>query len=498
MTPHPLFSKPSWQHFLHIERMYALPLPALVAADQFFDWVKETGTVQPGPSDYVICAQSVSGMPQDWLALIGMALTLLIPSETAHILAAAALISGQPPISNPVAAEPRQRPASQPWDPCARDFDALRHKKRRLSVYPWDLPEPWQVALRRAAKGLPSHASAAPSKDILKRLRQKLCQFAWFADQMGFPRALASTVVEAHLEDMEARLSARPRGIRWATLRATVEDLHRFARYLGSVSADDIRYLRMRLSRYETFEKGQDALKFQALLETGNTTLGVLEKADALLEQANHEEGRAARHRLRNAGAILGLFAIAPLRNANAELVFGKTLLWEAGTWVIDTEITKTRNHNPERLIIPLEPEFARYVDARVLGDISPRYLPERRAQAVQEGWFFITHPNGSRPHPAYIPRIFKDHTGTSLTTSRTMLHTDQSISRGEVGTRDTMVAAHQTSPRTAKKYQSKSVRQVAIQRVQDAATVRRAAALSPDLVSAVSALRLSLKESRQ
>lgn len=491
MTNHSLFSKPSWQHFLHIDGLHALPMPALLAADEFFDWIQETGNVGPTPSDYAICAQSVSdGAPHAWLDQLQAALRVLIPSVTASLIAARALL----PSAKTSGAETAfpDLPIMTPWDPCAR----IKVRKRRtVSVYPWELPDPWKSALRRAAQGLPGMAAAAPSPDIFMRLREKLCQCAWSAAQAGLPVKLNQAVVEYYLTELEIRLRARPHGIRWATMRATVEEMHRFARYSGQASDDDIRYLRTRLSRYEQYEKGQDALKFHALLETGNTTLIVLDKADALLELADLEESAVVRHRLRNAAAILGIFAIAPLRNADADLVFGETLVWEAGTWVIDTMIRKTRHHNPEDLIIPLEPEFARYVDIVLLGDFEPRYLPNLRAKSLQKRRSLIVHPNGSQPSETHIPWVFKSQTGNSFTTTRTMLHTDQAISRGEAGTRDAMAAAHQTSPKTAVKYQAKAVRQAAVRRVQDAAAARRASALPPELVRAIAALQLSNKE---
>lgn len=241
-----------------------------------------------------------------------------------------------------------------------------------------------------------------------------------------------------------------------------------------------------RLSRYEFFERGQDALKFTALLETGNTTLSVLDQADALLAQAARANDPETRHRLRHGGAILGLYSIVPLRNADANLVLGKTLLWESGTWVIDTPIKKTMAHSPGHLVVPLEPEFARYVDAVVLGDCDRLHLPELRERAARSGRPLFIHPDGSWPSPTYIARIFKEWTGNSFTTTRTMLHSDQAISRGEAGTRDAMVMAHQSSPKTAKKYQGKRVRQVAIARVQDASAARRAAMVPPDLLEAL------------
>jgi hypothetical protein len=483
MSAHPIFSKPVWRHFLHIEGVHTLPLSALVAADQMLDELARTRTVAPTRSDYALWAQGAAAEdPGGWLDRLGIAAAVILPSETAKITAARALLRPGPPRPGPpLRAEPAE--ADAPWDPCEH-LEVPR--ARKVSVHPWELPDPWQAALKRAAQGLPGKKTAAPARDILLRTREKLCQLAWSAREAGLTPDLTEAVVRQYLEDLETRLRARPRGIRWATLRATAEELYRFARYTGITSQDDRRYLMKRLSRYEFFERGQDALKFSALLETGNTTLSVLDQADEILERADMEKDPDARHRLRNAGAILGLYSIVPLRNADAHLILGETLLWESGTWVIDTPIRKTMAHSPEHLVVPLEPEFCRYVDVVVLGDFDDQHLPELRDRAARSGRPLFVHPDGSRPSPTYIPRVFKERTGNSFTTTRTMLHTDQAISRGEVGTRDAMVMAHQTSPKTAQKYQEKRIRQVAINRVQNAAAARRAGLVSPDLLAAL------------
>ncbi len=176
-------------------------------------------------------------------------------------------------------------------------------------------------------------------------------------------------------------------------------------------------------------------------------------------------------------------------------MIFGQTLLWESGTWVIDTPIRKTAARSPEHLVVALEPEFARFVDSIVLGDFDPRHAPELREKAVRSGRPLIVHPDGSWPSSFYIPRIFKEQTGNSFTTTRTMLHTDQAISRGETGTRDAMVMAHQTSPDTAQLYQEKRIRQVAITRVQNETAARRTTGLSSELLEALRNLNTNNEE---
>ncbi|NKX40287.1 hypothetical protein HGG71_02260 [Rhodobacteraceae bacterium R_SAG2] len=481
-----LLSKPAWKHFLGIEGIHDLPLPALLAADQLWEHIRASGTTTPAPSDYAFWAQtSADSDPVSWLEQLHVAITTLVPSEVLKVVEAKRLlvtVTAPPHPSRSTHSEDVEG-----WDPCEYDGKA---RVRKVSIYPWDLPLDWQKALRRAAHGLPGPHAAAPARDILKRMREKLCQCAWSAQEAGLAVELSQEIVGRYLTDLEARLRLRAHGIRWATMRATVEELHRFARYSGFVSEEDTSYLGKRMSRYALYEQGQDALKFSALLETGNTTLGLMEKADALLIQAAAETKARQRHLLRNAGAILGLYSIVPLRNADAALIFGDTLFWEAGTWVIDTEIQKTSQHNPERLVVPLEAEFAKYIDAVVQGDYADRHLPDLRARALKSGGALFVRDKGKYTSPTYIPRLFKTYAGTSFTTTRTMLHTDQATSRGEVGTRDAMAAAHQTSPETAKKYQAKSVRQVSVRRVQDAAADRRAQLLPPDLIKQIRALK--------
>ncbi|WP_272007035.1 hypothetical protein [Roseovarius sp. ZX-A-9] len=480
-----LFSKPSWQHFLNIQGLHEIPLPALVAADRVWDLVRQTGVVQPTPSDYALWARSEPiGDPTTWLEHLRTAFSVILPSELPNLCDAMRLLPASSPAPK-CAVTDNAKPAA-PWDPCQYRADA---RVRKVSVHPWMLPPDWKEVLRRAAQGLPGESTAAPAHDILQRMREKLCQLTWSAQEEGLKPDLSAEVVDRYLTGLEDRLRLRRHGIRWSTMRATVEELHRFARYSGLGTEENRKYLSKRLTRYSFYERGQDALKFQALLETGNTTLGLMDKADALLLHAASEGNAARRHRIRNGGAILGLYSIVPLRNADAQLVLGESLFWESGTWVINTEISKTKRHNTDRLVVALEPEFARYVDVVIQGDHDARHLPELRACAMKAGGPLFVPESGKHPSRTYVPRLFKTYAGTSFTTTRTMLHTDQAINRGEVGTRDTMVMAHQTSPATAKKYQAKRVRQVAITRVQNAAAARRAALMPPDLLEAIQRL---------
>lgn len=72
-------------------------------------------------------------------------------------------------------------------------------------------------------------------------------------------------------------MRGRLHGLRWAAIRATAEELYRFARYAGIMSEHDRKYLMKRLSRYEFFERGQAV--------TGHKTLTMVQKYRAQANQ---------------------------------------------------------------------------------------------------------------------------------------------------------------------------------------------------------------------
>lgn len=481
-----ILAKPVWAHFQHLD-LAALPLEALRAADAFFDWIRETGTPAPDAADLVqFVAQDAD--PAARLAALGQAFDLLVPEMAATIATARARLTERtaaaPASAGAPAAEAEDAPAHRRvtgpapkadpparWDPCARPEGRVR--RRAVSVQPWELPEPWRAALCAAGHGRPGVAAAAPARAILERQVQKLCQLAWSARQAGLPVSLAQESVDRYLSDLHARLAARPGGLRWATMRATAEELHRFARYTGAPE-NIVAPLGTAVATYAKREKLQVPKKFAALLETGNTTQSVLDTAEALLERAAREPDTRHRHRLRNGACVLGLFSIVPLRNASADLVIGKTLFWRDDAWEIDTAIQKTDAVNPERFTCRLIPGFGRYIDLVLLGDDAPRHLPALRERALAQGTRLIRHHDGSRPGRQYIPRLFKEFAGTSFTTTRTMLHTDQARRRGLRGARDAMAMAHQRSERIAAKYDAGATRTAATDTVQQDVSARR------------------------
>jgi hypothetical protein len=473
MSRRTLLGKPTWQYFLHLPGLERLSTPALHAADGFFDFTVEHGLEDPGPRDIATWARSAGD--DDFGALLDRlaeAMRVCAPDLVDRI--AEARRSGPlaiPPA--PAGATVAPEPAPVCWDPIAPPT-RKPPRPRRVSVAPSDLPEHWQEVLRRMALGLPQNG-VAPSVEIVKRLREKLCQFAWSARKANLPVDISAETVDRYLGDLRARGEAGRDGLRWATLRASFEELHRFARYAG-YPQDIVALLGRQRALLEARENMQRGLKFARMARNGNTTLGLLDRAEALLESAANQPAPKKRHQLRNAACILGIYPIAPLRNASADLVFGVTLHWSLIGWVIHTTISKTRAQNPDPFVFPLQPQHGAFIDAVLLGDAHPSLLPLLREEAISRQRQLFVLPDGKPTAKTYIPRIFKVVTSDSFTATRTMLHTDLATSLGAAGFEMAMVACHRESSEVARKhYETEAVAIAAVAHIQGSASARRA-----------------------
>ena len=478
-----ILRKPHWEKLAGRPGVGGLPLPVIRAADSFLDYRAIHRIAAPTPHHFAAWADTQKP-PKDALIRLGKAMALIAPALAPQIKVAEDLLAARlsPPTPAPATreAKPARRPAYRKptserlrvWDPIAPP--ARRPPvPRRVSVEPCELPPEWQAALRRMARGFPQNGVSAPAKSIVKRMREKLCQMCWSAQTAGLPVGLSEPVLMKYEKDVRARCAAKDHGIRWATVRASIEEVGRFARYTGACE-EFVAFCRFRLQRLSSFEDGQRALKFYELERTGHTTLGLLDFADEILMAAANEQEAKRRHLLRNKAAILGIYTVAPLRNASADLVLGKSLFWEGGEWVIDTEIQKTDARNPESFVYPLEPQHGQFIDAVLLGDRDPSMLQALKAAAQSEQRPLFVHFGGELVGATYIARVFKEITDNSFTTLRTMLHTDLGMAHGVAGTEMAMVAAHQTSQKVANKYKAEIVARTAAGRAQERARRRR------------------------
>jgi hypothetical protein len=161
--------------------------------------------------------------------------------------------------------------------------------------------------------------------------------------------------------------------------------------------------------------------------------------------------------------------------------VFGSTLFWRETHWIIETKIQKTHTGRPQPFRAPLEPEAGKFIDAILIGDASPRLLPELRSQALREmRQLFVLH-NGQPTAKTYIPRVFKALTDNSLTTARSMLHTDCAVQYGAAGVEMAKSTCHQRGEKIHLKYQLEQVARAGVDHCRESSRARRLRYLDED-----------------
>ncbi|ANT61814.1 hypothetical protein AYJ57_15205 [Salipiger sp. CCB-MM3] len=458
-------AKPVWRHLVHSPGFEGLGAEAIQVTDCFFDFLLAQQIMAPSGRDVVQWLVETRSIDTSHdIDLLEEVLAVCQPSFLAEIRAARALAKGPKEalgqadslevsaLASAVPSAPADH-VSVDWDPIARP-PRKPPIPRHVSVAPWQLPSAYQTALRRAADGLPGAkvGMRVPSRSMVLRMREKLCQYAWTtAERRADPR-LGLAGVDLYFGELKARLVKKHHGVRWATLRATADALLLFCRYSG-LPDELAMHLASYRREYEARELGQRALKFYGLAKTGNSTTRILEMADTLLAGVAAEDQAARRHRMRNAAAILSVFGNAALRNASAYLVFGESLFWEAGEWVIRTRIQKTHVRRPEIFEFPLHPLAGRFIDAVLQGDASPALLPKLREQALACKRPLFVLSDGAPAAHSYVPRVFRALTGNSFTTLRVMLYSDAVAAHGVEGIELAKPSAHHASTEVVKQH---------------------------------------------
>jgi hypothetical protein len=463
MSIQQILAKNAWKRLVQKPGFTDLSAPAIETTDSFFDFITQYSLPSPTVGDIHNWLGEFTGFErslkidhlEEVFAVCHPSFLPLIRETRQFTPPAPNTLKKSKGSRNIQKSSQALGPAYQAkdWDPIASPL-RTPPRKRSISISPLQLPPGYQSDLRRAADGLPGKEQKmrAPARSIVLRIREKLCQYAWSAGQRQLDRELSLEGIDGYFTDLKQRLSQRPQGLRWATLRSSAEALLAFARYSGETE-DIILHLKSYFRYFETRESGQKALKFFAILREGNTTDRILDLADALLAGVVAEERAKKRHQMRNGAAILAIFANAPLRNASAQLVFGETLFWEHDEWVIRMKIQKTQICRPEMFVFPLHPAAGRVIDELILGDASPVMIPTLRAKMLQQKRQLFVLPDGSPAAATYIPRIFKALTGNSFTTLRVMLYSDAVTHHGIGGIELAKSAAHHASTDIIKKH---------------------------------------------
>jgi hypothetical protein len=89
--------------------------------------------------------------------------------------------------------------------------------------------------------------------------------------------------------------------------------------------------------------------------------------------------------------------------------------------------------------------------------------------------------PNGQPTAKTYIPRVFKALTDNSLTTARSMLHTDCAVHLGAAGVEMAKSTCHQRGEKIHLKYQLEQVARAGVDHCRQSSRKRRLSHLDED-----------------
>ncbi len=437
-----ILAKPNWQKIDGHPAIDTLNLDLLCALDSFFDHIGHFKLTLPTPEDFLAWATLFGGANDLRFLSRGLSAFDADDPNLDVIDAALSIIEAKETFRG---TDGKGRPTYG----------------RSVSVPLVELPEDWQAFLQHLRVRRIGGDPSAPSLEIQKRMSQKLGQYIFLVRRDGLDEDLHQEGLTAFYGDISTRISARSGTLlRPATLRATWEELERFARLRGSYSEELGAALKMTLAMLREEELAVTQLKYEKMHGLGGPP-DIIREAFALLGKTANSSSPGKRHILRNRAAALGLPAILPLRRDWDRIVFGKTLFWDRGRY-------RFRNFKPGKTAMldgrrtfpaSIPPRMSCFIDAHLLHDNDPKYLGALRAKAEQEQRPLFVHPNGTPAIKSYVSRVWSEVAGTGATIARTMMH-DHFGAKGEEGLTKAMILCDQYSPDTSGHYRGVSMHQ--------------------------------------
>jgi len=445
-----ILAKPNWQNLDGHPVIDTLTLDVLRALDGFFDHIGQFKLTLPTPEDFLAWATLARGAKDLRFLSIGLFAFDAEDPNLAVIEAALSIIE-----------------AKETY--CGTDSKGRPSYERSVSVPFVELPEDWQAFLQHLRVRRIGGDPSAPAPDIQDRMIQKLGQYTFVMRRDGLTQKLHQEGLTAFYADLSTRISERTGALlRPATLRATWEELERFARLTGTYPEGLMSALKKTLATLRDEELTVTQLKYERMHGLGGPA-DIIREAIALLDKTVNSGSPGKRHILRNRAAALGLPAILPLRRDWHRIVFGKTLFWDRGRY-------RFRNFRPGKTALldgrrtfpaSIHPRMSCFIDALLLHDNDPKYLEALRQKAEQEQRPLFVHPNGMPAAKSYVSRVWAEIAGTGATISRTMLH-DHFGAKGEEGLTKAMILCDQYSPNTPDHYKGVSVHQRVFNATQD------------------------------
>lgn len=434
-----ILAKPAWQAIGASAPLWDIPTAALAALDGFFDHMTLHQLAAPEESDLRAWASLGAGEEGLELLLAGMA--ALAPDDPSLPKIAGALAS--------------VREKSR--------FQGMKHGTRRVyvrsvSVAQDDLPLRWQQVLHDLAQRRSRGDTTAPAPGILRRMSQKLGQYILVVRQAGLAEDLHQRGLTRFHQVVSTRISDRTGArLRPATLRATWEELERFARHAGGYEAL-LPGLRRTLDALAEREDQTIQQKYEKAHGLGGPP-DIIVGAFAMLADAPSEGKAWQRHMRRNRAAAIALPAVLPLRRDWDRIIFGETIYWAGDRYRFRNFKSGKTALLPGRRDFPgsVHPRLTPFVDALVLQDNDPRYLQAMRRHLEDTARPLFINPDGAPCAKSYVSRVWSENHGTGATIARTLLH-DHFGAQGEEGVRKAMIQCDQYARSTANKYLGASV----------------------------------------
>jgi len=445
-----ILNKPAWQAIREFPAVISLDMNTLRALDGFFDHIAKHQLVQPGKADFRAWADLGAG--HQGLARLKMGLTIFDPQDPSLLGIEV------------VHAEVLKKAGNQSTSSKGRSV-----YERHVSVPKSEFPDNWQEFLAKLETRRLGGDVTAPSKDIQIRMAQKLGQYILVMKREGLPEELHQEGLTVFYRDVSTRISKRTGApLRPATLRATWEELERFARLSGTYSLEFVAGLRKTLEALKADEEITTQQKYAKMHGLGGPP-DIIKEAFHQLQKVDQISVPANRHKQRNRAAALGLPAILPLRREWDRIIFGKTLRWDGGRYRFHgfkprkTALLDGRREFPGSI----HPKMTPFIDALVLQGNDPNYLDSFREHVERIKRPLFVHPNGAACSKNYVTRVWSECFGTGAHIARTLMH-DFFGAKGEEGVSKALIICDQYSPETQEPYFSMSLHQRLVTSAQD------------------------------
>lgn len=330
-------------------------------------------------------------------------------------------------------------------------------RARQFSVFPEQLPQPMQDALRDMADGLPGAHDTVPVPSMVMTTRTKVCELAKAALDADLEVQITVETASAY----ERSLFRREKPLSKKTILSAVRQVRDFARYIGADEAV-LEHFAERIRFNESRSLHAEPQKEAKVLALPDYS-GIFGMAlDMLGEAAVTRNGRSSQ-RLRNGAVAITLFCPFPFRVADTFLHFGRVILWDGEGYRFNLIIQKTRRP----FSAPVLPVFGWFIDQMILQGAAPEHLHDLRAKCfADQRALFVNHYDGE-PHDRFVSYMWQQILGTGNHAARTHLH-DSFGRMGARGVELAMRACGQRSEKTAEAYRTRAFELLSLERIHE------------------------------